>query len=111
MAKSMKKGLTLDEMAHATLDASNYKRLYVELTEEAELAKVWAMLLPRRQALGLTQAAVARKMGRGVAQSQVSDLESQARKLDFENISYTMTQKYAHALGLHVQLGVVALVP
>lgn len=67
-----------------------YRRLY---EEEASKKDLWLQLVEARQAAGLTQAEVAKRLG--VNQSQVSRIE----KRGYDAYTLTTLRKYLRALG------------
>lgn len=61
--------------------------------EESEKLTLWLQLVEARQAAGLTQAEMARRMG--ISQAQVARIE----KRDYDHYSLTTLRRYVAALG------------
>lgn len=79
-----------------------YRRLY---EEEAAKKDLWLQLVEARQASGLTQAEVAKRLG--VNQSQVSRIE----KRGYDAYTLTTLRKYLRALGDSFRLEVKVIYP
>jgi len=73
------------------------RRLY---EEEAAKKELWLQLVEARQAAGLTQAQLAKRLG--VAQAQVARLE----KRGYDAYTLTSLRRYVHALGDHFTIEV-----
>lgn len=91
--------LTHKELKTRALERADVKEEYEQLEEEFRLLDEF---LKARAAAGITQAEVAKRIG--TTQSAIARLESGKGK---HSPSLATLQKYAHALGCHLELRLV----
>lgn len=97
-----KGALDYQEWREQVLADPEFRAIY---EEEAEKSELWLQLVEARQALGLTQAQMAERLG--ISQAQVSRLE----KRGYDAYTLSSLRKYVAALGEGYELVVKIRTP